>query len=192
MTTSHITVNGIQIIESLKKSKRNSDRLVEKFNKSLSVFPEEKQTINLQNIFDEYRRELDIQAALEEFQQAYNMKVKINIENPEKQIVEITLTAAVKQFAFYTKMSSMWNGLITNKNKTRYELFAESRDGTLNVKDPSKIYKISTYTYDEAANNCEKYADYTSRLRSAISKANNTIVDMDSGIIDRFGNSVLV
>ena len=55
--TAHITVNGIQIIESLKKSKRNSERLNEKFNKSLSVFPEEKDKINLTNVFNEYKLE---------------------------------------------------------------------------------------------------------------------------------------
>lgn len=165
-------ITGYGLREAIKQQELRASLLKQSFTGSLKVFPGEVKPTPQTVAADIQAAELAV-AKLQTAQMAYNLNVRLSLEDPELGTVSLTLAEAIKSIGGLARVEKLWHSA-SGKKEERYGYNRVSDDEI----DPSKIRSEATITPAEVMKAISVSARRAGVYRSAIAAANATVIDI--------------
>ncbi len=165
------TYTGFQIQDAIRKWKQARDILTTNFQATLFDFPDSERATPKQ-LMDRIERAERAMAELQTLQQAYSLKVKVELN---KEFISLAL--AVKLLGGYTRANTAWLKAAKGETGTdKYSRYAARN--TVTVKKEGETHQIKRVSDDDALNESQRTMLLVNLLRAAIAKGNTEVIEV--------------
>lgn len=159
-------VTGYKLREALRNHRTLRDVHAARFNETLFQF-EGSDAQSPQEVADAFRKADHAVAALEEAQQFYNQQVRVKAGGET-----MTLARAIKMVGGAGRLEKMWRSAAKDSGRDRYSYREMTRKS-------DEIVAKRMVSIDDSIKLATNAAQFASELRSAISEANATKVNIE-------------